>query len=350
MTDRIPFHDAVRAQPRLLETAAAEIAASVRRADLPAWRPGETVAVLAMGASTNSAHALGAALARHGVHGANLTASEYTSAPASFDPGDHYVLVSESGRSPEPIAAARDRWAGRRIAVTNFPDAAIAEVADRTVGYGGIDDSPVYTSGYLATLMSYAALMDAAGLDSGFDVAGAPRLVADALERHASAAESVAGHLAGAAAVDLIGRGFGVAAATQGALMFREALRLPATGWETYQYLHGPLESTVPGTALVVIGDGRELDVVPQMAEAGVRVVVLSAAGEERLAPLERDGVLVVPLAERDGFARAVEETVVLQLVTDAAARLGGIDIAEFVYSQPDTKLPEPEAAGAPAE
>lgn len=344
MSDRIPFHDAVRAQPELLRASSAAISESLQRVTIAPWRPGETVAVLAMGASTNTGHALVAALAENGVRCANLTASEVAAAPASFEPGDHYVLVSESGRSPEPIAAARDRVKGRRIAVTNFPDAAISEVADQTIGYGGIDDSHVYTSGYLSTLMSYAAIMDAAGLRSGFDPADASQLVADTIDRNSKRTEEIAARFDGIGDVDLIGRGFGISSATQGALVFREALRLASTGWETYQYLHGPLESTTEGSLLIVIGDGRELDVVPQLAAGGVQVIVLTS-DPARVA--EHDRVATIAIGSPAGFARTIEETVVLQMLADSVARRQGITIEEFLYSQPDTKLPQPGETAA---
>lgn len=339
MSDRIPFHDAVRRQPSLLQTAATAITRSLADAEVAPWRPGDTVAVVAMGASTHSGYALTAALTQQGVRAVNLTASELVAAPASFEPADHYLLVSESGRSPEPIAAARTRGAGRRIAITNFPDAAVSEVADLVVGYGGIDDSHVYTSGYLATLMSYAALMDAAGLASGFDVRTAADLVGDTIARTEAAIEAAAQRFADVRDVDFIGRGFAISSATQGALIFREALRLATSGWETYQYLHGPLESAGRSSAIVVIGDGRELDVIPQLAAGGVQVLALTSAPDR---VQDHENVVVVPVTAPEGFARTVEETVILQLLADAIARLRGITIEDFLYSQPDTKLPKP--------
>lgn len=347
MPEHIPFSAAVRDQPRSLRTAVSHIRSSLADARIAPWRREETVAVLAMGASTNSAHALVAALAEHGVRGANLAASEVADYPDGFEPGDHYLLITESGRSPEPIAAARGRGEGRRIAITNYPGAAVSEVADHTIGYCGIHDSPVYTAGYLATLASYAAVMDAAGLPSGFDIDGLPQLVERALARYSPVAVELAERFDGARAADLIGRGFGVSSAMQGALLFREALRLNASGFETYQYLHGPVESAGAGTVLIVIGDGRELDLVPQAAEGGAQVIVLSAAGPDRPAGSEHGRVARVDLADTAaGFERTVVETVILQLLAEAVAERQGLVIEEFLYDQPDTKLPE---AGRPA-
>lgn len=344
-SDRIPFSEAVHAQPASLATAVAHIDSSLAEAELTPWRSGETVAILAMGASTNSAHAFVTALAQHGIRAANLTASEVAAYPSRFEPGDHYVIVTESGRSPEPIEAALTRGVGRRIAITNFPDASISSVADHSIGYGGIDDSPVYTAGYLSTLVAYAAVMNKMGVASGFDPASAPAIVESALERFAPVAASLAGCFDRITDADLIGRGFSYCSAAQGALIFREALRLAATGWETYQFVHGPLESLGKNSLLVVLGDGRELDVVPQVAKAGVEVIVLSAAPDDRLSELAAIGANVhtVSLAHTSpGFERTIAETVLLQLLTEAVAARQGITIEEFLYSQPDTKIPRP--------
>lgn len=341
MSDRIPFHQAIRQQPELLEISAPAISASLASADLPRWSNGDTVAVLAMGASSNSGHALTAALAEQGVRGVNLTASEVAAYPSGFEPGDHYLIVSESGRSPEPIAAARGRGDGRRVAITNFPEAPISEVSDFTVGYGGIDDSPVYTSGYLSTLMSYSAIMQTVGLKSDLDVAGAARLVADLLAHHEDRVESLASIFDGIAAVDLIGRGMGVSSAAQGALMLREAVRLPATGWETFQFVHGPHEVIDSKNMLITIGDGRELEVVLQMADAGARVLVITGASDERIDALTHENVTVVRVRHTAaGFTRVLEETVILQLIVDAVARRQGIPVEGTRYEQDDTKLP----------
>ncbi|MGO1661638.1 MAG: SIS domain-containing protein [Canibacter sp.] len=338
MSPRIPYSEAIVRQPELLTVATDALEESFRTATISPWKPGETVAILAMGASSNSAHALVTALAQHGVRAINFTASEVTATPASFIPGDHVVLVSESGRSPEPIDAVRDRNASNTVAITNFRTEKVSEVADNTVSYGGIDDSKVYTSGYIATLLAYAGLMDAAGLESGFDYREGARVVENALARHTEAAKKAAELFDDVRSVDLIARGMGFASATQGALGFREALRVPATGWDTYQYIHGPLESMTPGSLVIALGDEREVPATIQLAEAGVSAIALAFDAPE----LENNAnVTLIALENRQGWARVIEETVVLQLITNAVAERQNIDISEFLYSQPDTKLPE---------
>lgn len=348
MSDREPFSTAVWKQPETLEVAAREIASSVDRAGIAPWRPGETVAVISMGASSHSANALVTALAAQGVRGVNLTASDLFDAPEGYEPGDHYVLVSESGRSPEPIEVARRLAPGRRIAVTNYAASALAEVSDAVVSYGGIPDSPVYTAGYNATLMAYSALLRAVGLPAAsIDEAAVPELVRATLDRFGAEAEAIAEFFDGVESVDFVGLGYSYTSAAQGALVFREALRLPTAPYETYQYLHGPMECSKPGTGLVLFGDGRGLGVVPSQAEAGVKVLVVSAAAASELESLAHDHVrtLELPEAAAAGFARVIAEAVAIHVVTEAIAKRRGITIEEFLYHQDDTKLDEPAAA-----
>lgn len=333
------FSVAVNTQPEMLARAVTAIDASLKGASVAPWMPGETVAVLGMGASTNSAHALIAALRDFGIRGNNITASDLTTIPEGFEPGDHYVVVSESGRSPEPVMAARALAPGRRIGITNFPNAVISEAVDLTIGFGEIPDSPVYTAGYVATIASYAALLRAAGLPESFDIATTPDLVSRSLTAYKPLAGVLADHLAGARTVDFVGRGYSFSSAMQGSLVFREALRIPTAGYDTYQYLHGPMESAGAGTGLVIFGDDRELDIVESQAEAGVAVVVVSSAAEERLDRLAHENVIVVPLEAATGFARVIAETVVIQVITEAAAAVRGITVEEFLYHQTDTKL-----------
>ena len=115
MSLKTPFVDAMRAQPEHLELARTTVGRSLDAAVLAPWRPGETVGIVAMGASSHSGHALVAVLAGAGVRAVNLVASELFFGAPGFQPADHYVLVSESGRSPEPIAAGRSLTDGRRI-------------------------------------------------------------------------------------------------------------------------------------------------------------------------------------------------------------------------------------------
>lgn len=341
MSSKAPFVEAMNSQPEQLTLAHSTLLRGLDEARLAEWRPGETAAAVAMGASSHSANALVAVLAAAGFRAVNITASELTLAADGFQPADHYVIVSESGRSPEPIEAARRLTTGRRIGISNFPDAQLGEVVDVRLGLGGFPDSPVYTVGYTATLLAYALLLDRVGVVSaGEDVARVPSIVGDALARYATAAELVGGIVAGSSAVDVIGRGTSFASAAQTALMFREGLRIPSSAYETFQYLHGPMESAKAGTTLVIFGDGRELTVAGSVIDAGVKVVLVTAAAEEDIPAAGHENLIVVPIDPAlGGFVRPIVEVVFAQQVLARANEHLPFPIEEFVYHQDDTKL-----------
>lgn len=335
------FVDAMRAQPENLALAREAVLRDLAAAGLTRWEDGESVAVVAMGASLNSSHVLVAALAAAGRPAAGAVASDVADGLAVVR-ADHHIVVSESGRSPEPLAAARLLPEGSRIGISNFPQQPIREAVDAVIGLGGFPDSPVYTSGFTATVLAYALLLDHVGaLTAADEAARIPQRAEAALRDYAEIAEAVGRVLADATTIDVVGRGGSLTAATELSLMIREGLRTPSTAFETYQYLHGPMEVLSADDALVVFGDGRELTIPGGLLEAGVRVVLVTAADPAAVPGAGHPNLTVVRLPEGLGlFERAVVETVIGQLAIAAAIEHKPYPLEEFLYHQDDTKLP----------
>lgn len=340
---KISFVQAMRSQPETLAAARRSILASLGAADLPVWQPTETIGVVAMGASSHSGQALAAVLRQAGIRAVNLDASSLQPAADGFQPADHYIVVSESGRSPEPIAAARLLTRGRRITISNFPDAQIGEVTDYPIDLGGFDDSPVYTTGYTATLLAYALLLEDRGVvAAGDDLAAAAETVAAALDSYDEVAGRIGAVAARASSIDVVGQGPSLASAGEAALMFREGLRIPTAVFETYQYLHGPMEAAQAGSMMVLFGDGRELTVPGSVLEAGVQVVLVTSAAVESIPDAGHPNLTIVRV---DGglsvFVRLIVEAVIAQLVLAHASEHLPFPLEEFRYEQLDTKLDE---------
>lgn len=340
---KIRFSAAVNSQPDSLRHSLL-MQAPVLEGMKRQWLPGQTVGVVAMGASSHSGHALLAALGQIGIRGVNITASDVDLLPEGFEPADHYVVVSESGLSPEPISAAGKLASGNRIGLTNVPDAPIAEAVDQVLPLGGFDDSPVYTIGYSATLLAYSGLLQAMaaanmGAKGFFDRYRIPDLVAKVLADYADLSVKAAEHLDGVLNVDFVGRGYSLASASEGALIFREALQLHTAAFDTYQYLHGPMEPLRASSGLVIFGDARELSLADSVLDAGVKVVLITTSGENIARP-EHPNLLVIELPEEaTDFARAIVEIVIVQLVVSTFAENHGLTIQGFRYHQDDTKL-----------
>ncbi|WP_431245691.1 SIS domain-containing protein [Leifsonia xyli] len=341
MEPKASFVDAMRAQPENLDLARETVLRDLAAASLPRWGAGDSVALLAMGASLNSAHTLVAALAAAGRVAVPYVASDVADGLAVVG-ADHTIVVSESGRSPEPLAAARTVTAGSRIGISNFPEQPIKDEVDAVLGLGGFPDSPVYTSGFTATILAYALLLDGVGaLDAAGEGARIPSRAAEALRDYAEVAETIGRVLAAATTIDVVGRGGSLTAASELSLMVREGLRTPSTAFETFQYLHGPMEVLSADDALVVFGDGRELSIPSSVLEAGVPVVLVTSADPASVPGAGHANLTVVTLPAGLGvFERAVVETVIGQLAVAAAIQHKPYALEDFLYHQDDTKLP----------
>lgn len=338
---KMDFESAVRSQPDELRRIRVALLLQLSRAPFSAWDSSETLGIVAMGASHNSGHAVVAVLAAQGHRAVNLTASDILNGQDGYQPADRYLVVSESGRSPEPIEAARRLTPGSRIGVSNFVDSPLSEVVDAMVTLGAVPDSAIYTVGYTGTLLAYGLVLEQMGVlqDDGLLSSSADR-VHDALVEFESVANTAGEWIAAATTVDVIGRGVSLSSATELALMLREGLRLPTGCHETYEYTHGPIEATTAQTVVVMFGDGRELELIEPLNANGVKVVLITASPS--FVTHATDGALlaVVKLdSDLVGLPRAIIETVFSQLTLIAAAKLRNVRLGEFLFDDLGTKL-----------
>jgi fructoselysine-6-P-deglycase FrlB-like protein len=377
---RIDFRAAIESQPGWL-AGAADLARTALDGHAPrVIAPHETIAIVAMGASTHAGSVFVHALAEHGVRAINLDASAVARFPAGFRPADHVVIISESGRSPEPIAAA-ERLGVTPIVITADVEAPAAGLGDIVLPLGTFADSGVYTIGYTTTLVALGALAQwfgvplvgpgmfdgpaasggpvalggAAGLDESVELDGVAGLdgpamlaevAADALAAFAAPAREVAQAWRDRHFVDLVGQGTSVGSAQAAALLLREAPGVASAAWETYQYLHGPMECAGAHSAALVFGTGREDALATQLRAAGAAVaqVAVGAGGPVAGGAVSSMGAaagiytLTRPVT---GYASAIAEIVFAQLVTAELAAARGVAVGKFRYPQSDTKLPE---------
>ncbi|GAB2509346.1 SIS domain-containing protein [Paramicrobacterium agarici] len=339
--ERIEYGLAVRDQPANLERAHHSVSQALAGATIEPWRPGDTVAVVAMGASSHSAHALVFALIASGVRAFPLSASDAVAYAPGSQPADHYVIVSESGRSPEPLNAAKRFTPGRRIGITNVPNSPLTAAVDVVLPLGDFDDSGVYTVGYTATLLAYALLSEHATGLTAPDPSSVSARVEAALSDFEAPTALAAERLSTAHTVDFVGSGMSLAAASEGALMFREALGVPTAAFDTYQYLHGPMEPLRENSGLVIFGDSRELSLADSVLDSGVQVCLVTQSPLTEVPRPDHENLVVISLpSEVTSFERAIVEVIVPQLLVGHRARSLGRRPGEFTYRQPDTKLP----------
>jgi fructoselysine-6-P-deglycase FrlB-like protein len=322
------YIEAVRAQGKSLRTSRAAVTDRLSSLDLVPWRD-RRLALVGMGASSNAIASVLGEYWSAGVRAASWLGSELEQAGAAAD-AEAVVAVSQTGKSAE-IYSALSRADCPRLVVTDVESSPIAGLAEATVPLALLEDSEVRTIGYTGTVQALLLLRDALAASGG--AAADWDAVADEVERLLPEAERLAERLLpelkGITAFDVVGSGVHAGTAAQGALLLREVCKLPATGYETYQYLHGPIEAAGPGRVLIAIGGAREAKLAASMSAAGATVLLITSEDADAAFRLPALGTA----------AEAVLGILPLQTITSALAIESGLPDGEFRYHQDDTKV-----------
>lgn len=291
---------------------------------------GGPILFVGMGAS-GCATAVAAALCEQGRAALAYDAAELTAGVAAL--AGTTVAVSATGRSPETVAVASS--ARRCVGVCNDTASPLAAAADVLVPLGSRAESGLSTLTYTATVQALGLLASRRG-DGVRDWARLPGEAASLLGTADAAMRDVAERWAGSgvSAVDVVGHGVGRWSAEAAALLLREATWLPAAAYDTFAYLHGPVEAAERGLGCVVFGAERELALARDLASYGADVLLLTTGD---VAPAE--GLAVVRLPALPAPACAVPHILPVQLLAYRLATARGVPVETFRRRQPDTKV-----------
>jgi glucosamine--fructose-6-phosphate aminotransferase (isomerizing) len=326
------FREAIALQARNLRAAADAFHAAAADADLEALCQG-TLVFSGIGASAYALVPAVLALRAAGRRAFAVSSAELRDSRAA-QLGDAFVLVSQSGASAETVAALDALSGSPVVAVSARGDSPLARAAGVWLPLGPIPDTPVATLSYTATLQALGMLCDAllGGLNDVW--ARLPDLAAELLERCGPEIDGAAERFAEIRSLDAVGGGPAAASAGETTLLAREALRIPATGMETREYLHGPLEAVEPGVGCVVFGGARERDLAAEMASFGAPVALLTDGDGGPLA-----GVHTIQLPPVPDLAAPILQILPVQLLVDHLARRRGLAIGKLRRQQHDTKV-----------
>jgi fructoselysine-6-P-deglycase FrlB-like protein len=324
------FVEGIAAQPQSLLASAENV-----RRSLGAVRPldsGALVALIGIGASEHVSRSAAVAWRALGVRTVAVSAAELQGSELAL--ADVYVAMSESGRSAETVAALRGA-PGRRVGITNDPDAPLGAVVDEVIPLGSGPDSPIYTTGYTATLQAIGLLGEHWGGTSS-DWAVLPEQVAQVTEQSSKVVAGLADTFEQARIIDVVASGTSSATAGEGALMMRESARLHTASHETFNYLHGPMEAVDAQAASIVIGSGRELRLAQELAGLGCPTLLVTTSHEIE----DADHLTVIRLPKPPStLACAVLEILPLQLLAAEVVSMRGLRADGFRYHQDDIKL-----------
>ena len=259
---------------------------SALRAALPADRPLRLI-LSGMGSSRFAA----LAFAEHGsVHVELASARALTPSTDTV-----FVGISNSGRTPEVVAAIRDhRGTSLTVGLTNHPDRAVGEAADLALPLlAGDERSGIASRTYAATVAALALVVgeitgrrDDGSAEDLRAVAVAARDLRDGWASWVAAASDV---LDGADEIHVIGDGRAMGSLEQAALMFREAPRLRALPMDAGDWLHVGLYTMLPGgRAILFGGTPYDVEIAATIARRGGRLVAVGPAvnGADHVVPV----------------------------------------------------------------
>ncbi len=347
---KIPYAVAVAKQAEVLDRHRPALAAAARTfADRVA--PDAVIGLLGIGASYYAGLSALRELWRAGRRAILVDAGQLWEDP-SVNVVDAYLAISASGESRETVQAIRAlREAGAPVlvaAVMAQDTERLGAISDQSIPCADPEDSVPATVSYMGTLQALSFLVAALG---GEDLAALERdwsavpAAIDALGAELEGpADAVVARLVSTTAFDFVGDKDSLGSAAEGALLFREAPRLPTTWFQSRSYLHGPMESLQGDRGIVLVGDAGEdgLSIIArQAAEIDCpRVTITHAPQDDGNVPQ-----LVVPDLG-GGLIRAAVEMAALQVLSGRLAVALDRTSGRFRYPQDQLKLdrvPDPE-------
>jgi glucosamine--fructose-6-phosphate aminotransferase (isomerizing) len=310
----------IREQPsvwrRLAETAhARDFANAVSERDVVLVGSGSSLFVAMLGAL---------ALRRRGIRAAALAASE-----ANFERGAYcgqtVVALSQSGRSADVLRAVEVLQPERLIALTNDPNAPLADRADTVINVEAGPEQAVPATKSVTAMV--AVVLWGAALVGGKTERSATTLRRTAVELETwldgegvTQTRLAAERIARRGSVAVVGAGYGVPIALELALKIKEASYLHAEGFAAGEFRHGSAAILDATTTLVGIVDDASREIVRRPLDEAARTESLRYTIGE---PIE--GVLRLGAETSEAF-NTLAWLVAGQLLALEVGRARGID------------------------
>jgi glucosamine--fructose-6-phosphate aminotransferase (isomerizing) len=331
---RIGYRPAVARQPESLETGRQAVLKALDPIDLAGFA-NRTIGLAGIGASYQAALAGAVFLRARGIRAFAYCPTDLYDGVDSA--ADAFIALSASGQSREIADVMMLRATLPRIAICRGSDNPLAEIAGLVIATASGADNGASSTGYTGMLLAIGLLADRlVGGAPSTDWAALPQTIGRTLASAADTAKQAAALLGSSASIDLVGAGAGFATAGEAAMLIREAVRIPAAGWDTLNYLHGPMESQDSSTGLIAFGEGREVKIAQDVAKFGCPSVLITGRTDVELAP--NLVVITVPSSD-NALADAIVQIVAAQLIVGEMQDAAGLTDTSFRYRQTDTKL-----------
>ena len=248
-----------------------------------------------------------------------------------------FVALSASGQSCEIAAVMRLRDGRPRLAICRGADNPLADITGRVIATESGADNGASSTGYTGMLQTIGLLVDRNRRPFGDGLGRAARTRRwgcspsrpNTRRRRRRVSRTAPPSTSSALAPASRPPG-------EAAMLIREAVRIPAAGWDTLNYLHGPMESQDRTTGLIVLGEGREVKIATDVAGFGCPTVLVTS--RPGLAAIDTLSVIDVPRAENI-VIDAIVKIVAVQRVVGEMQDAAGLTDTTFRYRQTDTKL-----------
>src|SRR5690242_15248730 len=233
-----------------------------------------------------------------------------------------FVVISQSGRSPDLIAATQAARAlgALTLAIVNDPDSPAASASELVLPIGaGPERAVAATKSVVASMIAGAQLVAALTRDEALSVG--LRKMPERLSRAHECDWSVWGNtIPNAPAAFVAARGYGFGCVREIALKLTETLRVPALAFSAAELRHGPRAAITPATPVLLLRQDDETaatvdGLLHDLRDAGE--TVFTAGGPHgSLSWIGDDHPICDPVTMLMPAYRAIE----------AAARHGGLD------------------------
>ena len=245
-----------------------------------------------------------------------------------------FVVISQSGRSPDLVAATQiaRRGGALTLSIVNDQDSPAASAAELVLPIGaGPEHAVAATKTVVLSMVAGASLMATLARDNKLQ-GGLEDLPQRFLGAFSCDWSAWADRAAGAPAAFIVGRGYSLGCAREIALKTTEVLRVPALGYSAAELRHGPRAAITSSTPVLALRQNDEAagsvdDLIKDLTDQGEDV--FSAGGVHGVLPWIGDGhpacdpiVMLVPTY------RAIEQ----------AARRRGLDPDKSPYLRKVTR------------
>ncbi|NLS00760.1 sugar isomerase [Rhizobium sp. P38BS-XIX] len=331
--ERIGYRSAVARQPESLAQGLETVAHALQSIDVAPFR-GKSIGFAGIGASYQAAM-VGAIYLR------SLGISSFPYCPTDLyqavdSAAEAFVALSASGQSKEISDVMALRSHLPRLAICRSAGNPLAELVGAVIPSASGADNGASSTGYTGMVLAIGLLCDAIAGKTFDGWAKLPSAVRQTLQSALDSVRVAAASLQSCVEIDLVGAGAGFATAGEGAMLIREAVRVPAAGWDTLNYLHGPMESQDARTGVISFGNGREVKIAQDMAGFGCPSVLIT--NRDDVPAVSGLTVITVPGFDNPA-ADAIIQIVALQMIVSDMQDAAGLTDITFRYRQTDTKL-----------